>query len=83
MKIEFSKRIFEKYSNTKFHENLSGGSRVVPRGWTDGRNNRHGEPRSRFPKFCERAWKPKASKYMSHLYIVCTKGSKFDFVFPT
>ena len=28
MKIEFSKQIFEKYSNFKFHENPSNGSRV-------------------------------------------------------
>jgi hypothetical protein len=30
MKLEFSKHIFEKYSNIKFHENPSSGSRVVP-----------------------------------------------------
>jgi hypothetical protein len=35
MKIEFSRQIFEKYSNTKFHENLSSGSRVVSCGRTD------------------------------------------------
>jgi len=36
MKLEFSRQIFEKYSNTKFHENPSSGSRVVPCGQTDG-----------------------------------------------
>jgi hypothetical protein len=35
MKLEISSQIFEEYSNTKFHENPSGGSRVVPM-WTDG-----------------------------------------------
>jgi len=39
MKLEFCEQIFEKYSNIKFHENPSGGSRVVPcgqmEGWTD------------------------------------------------
>ena len=35
MKLEFSRQIFEKYSNIKFHENLTSGSRVVPRGRTD------------------------------------------------
>jgi len=30
MKLEFSQQFFEKYSNIKFHENLSSGSRVVP-----------------------------------------------------
>ena len=32
MKFEFSRQILEKYSNIKFHENPSSGSRVVPRG---------------------------------------------------
>jgi len=30
MKLEFSRYIFEKYSQIKFHENLPSGSRVVP-----------------------------------------------------
>jgi hypothetical protein len=30
MKHDFSKQILEKYSNTEFHENPSGGSRVIP-----------------------------------------------------
>jgi len=34
-KLEFSRQIFEKYSNVKFHENPSGGSRVVSCGRTD------------------------------------------------
>ena len=32
---EFSRQLFEKYSNIKFHENPSSGSRVVPCGGTD------------------------------------------------
>jgi hypothetical protein len=40
MKLGFFQQIFEKYSNTKFHENPSSGSLVVPRGWTDGRTDR-------------------------------------------
>jgi hypothetical protein len=32
MALEFSQHIFEKYSNIKFHENPSSGSRVVPCG---------------------------------------------------
>jgi hypothetical protein len=35
MKFEFSRQIFEKVSNVKFHQNLSSGSRVVPCGQTD------------------------------------------------
>ena len=36
MKFRHSRQIFEKYSNIKFHENPSGGSRVVSMR-TDGR----------------------------------------------
>jgi len=39
MKLEFSRHIFEKYSNIKFHENPSCGSRVVPCGHTDGQTD--------------------------------------------
>jgi len=35
MKPEFSRKIFDKSSNIKFHENPSSGSRVVPRRQTD------------------------------------------------
>ena len=35
--LEFSRRIFEKYSNIKFHENSCNGSRVVSCEQTDGR----------------------------------------------
>ena len=40
MKLESSGQIFEKYSNTKFHENPSSGSRVVPCDGTDRRTER-------------------------------------------
>ena len=51
MKLEFSRQIFEKYSNIKFHENLSSGSRVVSCGQTDG----HDEGDSRLSQIFERA----------------------------
>jgi len=35
MELEFSGQIFEKYANTKFHDNPSAGSRVVPCGPTN------------------------------------------------
>ena len=35
MKLEFSRQIFEEYSNIKFHENPSSGNRVVPFEETD------------------------------------------------
>jgi len=37
MKLEFSRQIFEKSSNIKFHENPSSGSQIV----SCGRTNRH------------------------------------------
>jgi hypothetical protein len=51
MKPEFSRQIFEKFSNIKFHENISSGSRVVPYERTDG----HGEANTHFSQFGERA----------------------------
>jgi len=51
MKLEFSGQIVEEYSNIKFRENPSSGSRVVPCGRTD----RHDETNSRFSQFWERA----------------------------
>ena len=51
MELEFSRQVFEKYSNIKFHENPSSGSKVVPCGRTD----RNDEANSRFSQFCERA----------------------------
>jgi len=38
MKLEFSRQIFEKYSDIKFHENPSSGSGVIPMR-TDGRTD--------------------------------------------
>jgi len=39
MKLQFSQQILEKYSNIKFYENPSSGSRVVPCGQTDGKTD--------------------------------------------
>jgi hypothetical protein len=38
-KFEFSRYIFEEYSNVKFYKNQCRGSRVVLRGQTDGRTD--------------------------------------------
>jgi len=35
MKLEFSRHIFEKHSNIKFHEKSSRGGPAVPCGWMD------------------------------------------------
>jgi len=40
MKLEFSRQIFEKFSNIKLYKNPSSGSRVLPYGRTDGRTDR-------------------------------------------
>jgi hypothetical protein len=39
MKLEFSRQLNEKYSNIKFYENPSIGSRVVHCGWTGGQTD--------------------------------------------
>jgi len=51
MKLQFCLQIFENYTSTKFHDNPSGESRVVPCGETDGRTDRQGVPNSRFRDF--------------------------------
>jgi hypothetical protein len=57
MDIKFSLEIIEEYSNIKFLENPSSGSRVVPCGRRDGQKDRHDEANSRFSQFCERTQK--------------------------
>jgi hypothetical protein len=47
MKPEFSPQIFEKYSNTKLHEDPSNGNRVVPWLRIDRQIERHDEANSR------------------------------------
>jgi hypothetical protein len=39
MKLDFSRQVFEKYSNVTFHENPPSGSRVVACGRTDGQTD--------------------------------------------
>jgi len=61
MKLEFSRHISEGYSNIKFNNNPSSGSRVVPSGLTDrrtdGQKNRREEAKSSFSQYCERVLK--------------------------
>jgi hypothetical protein len=40
MKLEFSRHVSEKYSNIKFQENLSSGSRVLPCGQREGQTTK-------------------------------------------
>jgi hypothetical protein len=53
-RYRFSKNI---YSNTKFHENPSSGSRVVPRVRTGRQKGSHDKVDGRFSQFCERSYK--------------------------
>jgi hypothetical protein len=54
--LKFSRQIFDKYSNIKFHKNLLSGSRVPPCGQTDGRmDGQTSEANSRFSLFYKRA----------------------------
>ena len=51
--LNFLDRFSKKRQNVKFNQNPSSGSRVLPRGRTDG----HNEANSHFSEFCERAYK--------------------------
>jgi len=56
MKVELPRKIFEKYSNIKFHEKQFIGSRVVSRGSTDVQTD-VSKLTVAFRKFCERTSK--------------------------
>jgi len=51
MQLEFSRQIFEKYSNIKLRENPSCGSRFVPCGPTDRQTDRYDEANVTFRNF--------------------------------
>jgi len=56
MKLEFSRKILGKYSDTEFRQNPSTESLVVPCGRTDGHTDRQtDEANIRFTQFYERA----------------------------
>jgi hypothetical protein len=56
MRLEFSQRVFEKYSKIQFHDNQPGGSRVVPCGQTDGRTDKK-NLKIAFPNFEKASYK--------------------------
>jgi hypothetical protein len=72
MKLQISRQSFEKYSNIKFHENLSIGSRVVPCVQTDGRTDRQkDEPNSPLSAILRtRLKKPQKCLYTSILAVL-------------
>ena len=57
IKIESSRIIFKTYSNIKFSENPSSGSRIVQCRQTDRQTERHAEVNSRSSIFCETPYK--------------------------
>jgi hypothetical protein len=61
MEFKFSRQIFRKILTYWISWNPSGGSRVVPCGWTDGQTDRHDEANSRLSQFCERTYNVLAS----------------------
>ena len=63
MKFEFSRHILEKYSNIKFHENLSSGNLVISCGQMDGQTDRHDEGSSRPSQFCESTWRTEVLEF--------------------
>jgi len=62
MKLDSFRHFFEKYSNTKYHENPSSGSRVVPRGRAGGQADRHDEENNSFSQFCKHAYNLQADQ---------------------
>jgi len=57
IKPEFSRTLFESFSNIKFYENPSNERRVVPCGREDRQTVRHDESITSFWKIFESAWK--------------------------
>jgi hypothetical protein len=60
--MEFSRQIFGKYSNIKFHKKPSSGSRIFPCGRRQ--TDRHDKANSRVSQFCK-------SSYNVLLYVGC------------
>jgi len=74
MKVLFSPQIFEKQSNTEFHENPSSGNGVVPCGRTDTT-----KLNSRFSQFCERAQKGnECATTVTPCRLLCTVTKDFQ-----
>jgi hypothetical protein len=57
MKVEVSRQIFERRSNTKFRINPSSGIQVVSCGRTEVPTEIHDDANNRFSQFCEKRLK--------------------------
>ena len=74
MKLEYSQQIFEKYSDIKFRENPSSGSRVAPCRQAKGQTDRHDEANSHFStrlKTCEMEAEGLSFICISYLFYIC------------
>jgi len=71
MKLQFSWQFSEKYSNIKFHENPSSGSRVVPCKRTDGRTDERTDTTKLKVAFRNFASEPKNCMLCPHSVFVC------------
>jgi hypothetical protein len=66
MKLDISRQIFEKCSNTKFHENPFLGAQLFRNdGRTDKQTKSHVETNSRFSQYCE-----SASKFFIYFFVL-------------
>ena len=74
MKLEFYRQIFGRVSSIKFYLNLSGGSRVVPCGRTDGWTDGQTDMTKLIIAFCNFMNAPESSprrpRHMQECYLV-------------
>jgi hypothetical protein len=71
-KLEFSRQIFEKYSNNRFHENPPSGNRVVPCGRTDERTDRGIDMTTLIVAFRSSANASKNCTFCPHTVFMCS-----------
>ena len=74
MKLEFLRRIFEEWSNTNFHVNLSICCRIVLCGRTDGQT----DMTKPIVTFCNFAKAPKKEKILYKLYIFTSRNTEIS-----
>jgi hypothetical protein len=75
MKLEFSRYIFEKYSNIKFHENPSSGNQVVPCGLIDTQTDGWTDRQRDMTKVIAARYFAKAPK---NIFLIAGSGSGFN-----
>jgi len=68
IKLEFSRQIFEKSRNTKFHENQSNGRRVFPSARTEERKDGRTDMPKLMVAFRNFAKKHREANVINHIY---------------